>query len=298
LKVERGVGDDGWRAEFFVFFLNLHSSTLNFSMNIHPTAIVADGAKLADGVTVGPFSIIGAEVEIGSGCTIGAHVILEHRVVIGKGTKVGHGTILGGDPQALGFDQSRRDTGVRIGRNNTIREYVTINRAMQENADTLVGDENFLMTGCHLGHDCRVSNRVIVANNVLLAGHVSVDDGAFLGGGSVFHQFVVVGSLAMVQGDSGFSKDIPPYVVVSRLNQVVGLNSIGLRRAGISAEARLQLKRAFRLLYQSGLNVSQALEAADKETWGPEATLFFEFVRGAKKRGICNYSGKEVGADE
>jgi UDP-N-acetylglucosamine acyltransferase len=102
----------------------------------------------------------------------------------------------------------------------------------------------------------------------------------------------------MVQGDSGFSKNIPPYVVVSRLNQVVGLNSIGLRRAGISAEARLQLKRAFRLLYQSGLNVSQALEAADKETWGPEATLFFEFVRGAKKRGICNYSGKEVGADE
>lgn len=267
-------------------------------MNIHPTAIVADGAKLADGVTVGPFSIIGAEVEIGSGCTIGAHVILEHRVVIGEGTKVGHGTILGGNPQALGFDQSRRDTGVRVGRNNTIREYVTINRAMQENADTLVGDENFLMTGCHLGHDCRVSNRVIVANNVLLAGHVSVDNGAFLGGGSVFHQFVVVGSLAMVQGDSGFSKNIPPYVVVSRLNQVVGLNSIGLRRAGLSAEARLQLKRAFRLLYQSGLNVSQALDAASAEQWGPEATLFFEFVRASKKRGICDYSGKEVGADE
>ena len=267
-------------------------------MNIHPTAIVADGAKLADDVTVGPFSIIGPDAEIGSGCTIGANVILEHRVVLGEGTKVGHGTILGGNPQALGFDQSRRDTGVRIGKNNTIREYVTINRAMQANADTLVGDENFLMTGCHLGHDCRVSNRVIVANNVLLAGHVSVDDGAFLGGGSVFHQFVMVGSLAMVQGDSGFSKNIPPYVVGSRLNQVVGLNSIGLRRAGLSAEARMQLKRAFRLLYLSNLNVSQALEAASAEQWGPEATLFFDFVRGAKKKGICDYSGKELGADE
>ena len=267
-------------------------------MNIHPTAIVADGAKLADDVEIGPFSIIGADVEIGRGCAIGAHVILEHRVVLGEGTKVGHGTILGANPQDLGFDAKRTDTGVRVGKNNTIREHVTINRATRENGDTVVGDDNFLMTGCHLGHDCRLGNRVIVANSVLLAGHVSVDDGAFLGGGSVFHQFVMVGSLAMVQGDSGFSKNIPPYVVGSRLNEVVGLNSIGLRRAGLSAEARMQLKRAFRLLYLSDLNVSQALEAASAEQWGPEATLFFDFVRGAKKKGICDYSGKEVGADE
>jgi UDP-N-acetylglucosamine acyltransferase len=267
-------------------------------MNIHPTAIVADGAKLADGVTIGPFSIIGSEVEIGSGCTIGAHVILEHRVVIGEGTKVGHGSILGGNPQDLGFDGARTDTGVRIGKNNTIREHVTINRATVENGDTLVGDGNFLMTGCHLGHDCRVANRVILANNVLLAGHVSVDDSAFLGGGSVFHQFVTVGRLAMVQGDSGFSKNIPPYTIASRLNLVVGLNSIGLRRAGVSSDARMQLKRAFRLLYLSDLNVSQALEAAANETWGPEATLFFEFVRGSKKKGICDYLGKKLGSDE
>ena len=267
-------------------------------MKIHPTAIVADGAKLADDVEIGPFSVIGADVEIGRGCSIGAHVILEHRVVIGEGTKVGHGTILGGNPQALDFDPSRRDTGVRIGRNNTIREHVTINRATAENGDTLVGDGNFLMTGCHLGHDCRMGNRVIVANDVLLAGHVSVADGAFLGGGSVFHQFVMVGCLAMVQGDSALSKNIPPYLVASRLNQVVGLNSIGLRRAGLSPEARMQLKRAFRLLYLTNLNVSQALEEAGKESWGPEATLFFDFVRGAKKKGICDYSGKELGADE
>ena len=267
-------------------------------MKIHPTAIIADGAKLAPDVEIGPFSIIGEDVEIGRGCSIGAYVILEHRVVLGEGTKVGHGTILGVNPQDLGFDAKRTDTGVRVGKNNTIREHVTINRATRENGDTVVGDDNFLMTGCHLGHDCRVSNRVIVANNVLLAGHVSVDDGAFLGGGSVFHQFVMVGRLAMVQGDSGCSKNVPPYTVVSRLNTVVGLNSIGLRRAALSAETRLQLKRAFKLLYLSHLNVTQALEAAAKQNWGPEAAHFFEFVRGAKKKGICAYAGKEVGADE
>jgi len=273
-------------------------STLNFSMKIHPTAIIADGAKLAADVEVGPFSIIGSESEIGPGCVLGANVILENRVVLGEGTKVGHGTILGGNPQALGFDQSRRDTGVRVGKNNTIREHVTINRATQENSDTVVGDDNFLMTGCHLAHDCRIGDGVVLANTVLMAGHVEVDDGAFLGGGSVFHQFIRIGKLAMVRGGCRFSKDIPPFCVGAGTNLAMGLNSIGLRRAGLSAEARLQLKRAFRLLYLTNLNVSQALEAADKETWGPEAKLFFEFVRGAKKKGICDYSGKELGADE
>ena len=267
-------------------------------MNIHPTAIVAEGAKLAADVQVGPFSIIGPDVEIGSGCTIGAHVILEHRVVLGEGTKVGHGTILGANPQDLGFKVKRKDTGVRVGRNNTIREHVTINRATLENADTVVGDDNFLMTGCHLGHDCLLGHRVIVANNVLLAGHVKVADSAFLGGGSVFHQFVMVGCLAMVQGDSACSQNVPPYTVATRLNTVVGLNSIGLRRAGLSAEARLQLKRAFKLLYLSRLNVSQALEAAAEENWGPEAAQFFEFVRASKKRGICDYGGKGLAAEE
>jgi UDP-N-acetylglucosamine acyltransferase len=267
-------------------------------MKIHPTAIIADSAKLAADVEVGPFSIIGSESEIGPGCVLGANVILEHRVVIGEGTRIGHGTILGGNPQALGFDQTRRDTGVRIGKNNTIREHVTINRATQENSDTVVGDDNFLMTGCHLAHDCRIGNGVILANTVLMAGHVEVDDGAFLGGGSVFHQFIRIGKLAMVRGGCRFSKDIPPFCVGAGTNLAMGLNSIGLRRAGLSAEARMQLKRAFRLLYLSDLNVSQALEAAAKETWGPEAALFFEFVRGAKKKGICDYVGKGPAEEE
>jgi UDP-N-acetylglucosamine acyltransferase len=181
---------------------------------------------------------------------------------------------------------------VRIGKNNTIREHVTINRATAENTDTTVGDDNFLMTGCHLAHDCRIGNKVILANTVLMAGHVEVGDGAFLGGGSVFHQFIRIGRLAMVRGGCRFSKDIPPFCVAAGTNLAMGLNSIGLRRAGLSAESRMQLKRAFRLLYLSDLNVSQALETAGRETWGPEAVMFFDFVRGAKKKGICDYVGK------
>lgn len=261
-------------------------------MNIHPTAIISEGAKLADDVEIGPYSVIGGGVEVGRGCVIGAHVILENRVIMGEGNKIGHGTILGGNPQALGFDEARRDTGVRIGRNNTIREHVTINRATVENTDTIVGDDNFLMTGCHLAHDCRIGNKVVLANTVLMAGHVEVEDGAFLGGGSVFHQFIRIGRLAMVRGGCRFSKDIPPFCVGAGTNLAMGLNSIGLRRAGLDAEARMQLKRAFRMLYLSELNVSQALEFASQETWGPEATYFFDFVRAAKKRGICDYVGK------
>ena len=267
-------------------------------MKIHPTAIVADGAKLATDVEVGPYSIISAQCEIGAGCVVGAHVILEHRVVLGEGNKIGHGTILGANAQDLGFDTARADTGVRIGKNNTIREYVTIHRATKENGDTLVGDGNFLMTGFHMGHDSVVGNGVIAANNVLLAGHVRVQNHAFLGGGTVFHQFMEVGSLAMVRGGCRFSKDIPPFLVATGENHVAGINSIGLRRAGFSAEARKDIKRAFCLLYQSRLNVSQALEASEKETWGAEAKLFFDFVRDAKKRGICDYVGKGSVEDE
>jgi len=261
-------------------------------MNIHPTAIVADGAKLADDVEIGPCSIIGPDVEVGAGCVIGAHVILEHRVVIGAGTKVGHGTILGANPQDLGFDVARSDTGVRIGKDNTIREYVTIHRGTKEGGDTVVGDGNFLMTGFHMGHDSVVGNGVIAANNVLLAGHVRVQDRAFLGGGTVFHQFMEVGTLAMVRGGCRFSKDVPPFLVATGENHVAGINAVGLRRAGISAEARKDIKRAFRLLYQSGLNVSQALEAAAGESWGPEPAMLFDFVRDAAQRGICGYGGK------
>lgn len=256
-------------------------------MTIHPTALVADGAQLADDVVIGPGSIVSAQSVIGPGCVLGAHVILEHRVVLGADTKVGHGSILGANPQDLGFDTSRTDCGVRIGRNNTIREYVTIHRATAQGGDTTVGDGNFLMNGVHLGHDTVVGNSVIMANNVLLAGHVQAHDGCFLGGGSVFHQFIRIGRMAMVRGGCRFGKDIPPFVIGTGEHHVAGLNVIGLRRAGFTPQVRAEIKRAYRLLYASGLNVSQAVEAASREEWGAEARAFWDFVAGAGKRGLC-----------
>ena len=257
-------------------------------MKIHPTAIVADGAKLADDVEIGPYSIISAESEIGAGCVIGAHVLLEHRVVLGARNRVGHGAILGANPQDLGFDISRGDTGVRIGNDNVIREYVTIHRGTKEGGDTVVGDGNFFMTGFHAGHDSVIGNRVIAANNVLLGGHVKVEDRAFLGGGSVFHQFLRIGSLCMVRGGCRFSKDIPPILLATGENEVVGLNSIGLRRRGFSSETLLQLKRAYRLLYRSDLNVSQAVERIKAEfELTPEIANILRFIESAD-RGILH----------
>lgn len=261
-------------------------------MLIHPTALVADGAQLADDVVIGPGSIVSAESVIGPGCVLGAHVILEHRVIIGENTKIGHGSILGADPQDLGFDPSRTDTGVRVGKGNTLREFVTINRATAQDGDTILGDGCFLMTGAHLAHDTVVGNGVVLANNVLLAGHVEVQDGVFIGGAAVFHQFMRVGRMAMVRGGCRFSKNIPPYLVAAGENEVAGLNVVGLRRAGFSAAVRHEIKRAFRLLYDSGLNVTQAVAAAAEQEWGPEAKGFWDFVAGSGKRGLCDYAGR------
>jgi UDP-N-acetylglucosamine acyltransferase len=148
------------------------------------------------------------------------------------------------------------------------------------------------MVGIHMGHDSSVGNKVVMANNVLLAGHVEVQDGAVLGGGSVFHQFIRVGRLCMVRGGERFGMDIPPYLVAYGTNLVAGLNAIGLKRAGFGAEVRQEIKRAFQMLYRSGMNVSQAVGAAKAESWGPEASYFWEFVATAKRRGICSPPSK------
>jgi len=176
---------------------------------------------------------------------------------------------------------------VEIGHDNVIREYCTIHRASPEGSATKIGDKNFLMAGAHIGHNCLIGNNVIIANNCLLAGHVRVDDGAFLGGGSTFHQFMHTGRLVMVQGSSGFGKDLPPFVIAAERNFVFGVNVVGLRRAGFSAKDRDEIKAAFKLIYLSGLNISQALEKAATTNFGVPAREFLDFVANARKRGIC-----------
>ena len=147
------------------------------------------------------------------------------------------------------------------------------------------------MTGTHVGHNCEIGNNVIIANNCLLGGHVSIGDSAFLGGACVFHQNIRVGRLAITQGASGFGKDIPPFVIAAETNYVFGLNVIGLRRAGFSAEERDEIKAAFKLVYASGLNTGQAIEKASTMKFGSAAREFIDFVASAKKRGICPFKG-------
>lgn len=253
---------------------------------IHPTAIIDPEAKIGDDVEIGPFSIIGPEVAIGERTIVQSHVVMEGGVMIGRENFIGHGAIIGAPPQDLSFSSERR-THVEIGNNNMIREYCTIHRGTADGSGTKIGEKNFLMTGAHIGHNCVIGNNVIIANSCLLGGYVRVGDGAFLGGGSVFHQFVQIGRLAMVQGNSGLGKDVPPFVVAAQRNEVVGLNVLGLRRAGISANDRESIKQAFKLIYLSGLNISEALEKGTTMDFVAPAREFLDFVAGAKKRGIC-----------
>ena len=260
-------------------------------MKIHPTAIVDPRARLGEDVEIGPYALIGADVEIGPRTIVQSHAVLEGTVRLGAANEIGIGAIIGGRPQDLGF-KAGTQSWVEIGDRNIIREHVTIHRGTAANSITRLGNDNFLMAGAHLGHNCTIGHNVIIANNCLLGGYVAVDDGAFLGGGCVFHQFMRVGRLAITRGTSGFGKDIPPFVAAAGVNKVVGLNVVGLRRAGFSAEERTEIKAAFRLLYESGLNVSQALAQASAQSWSAVGQSFFDFVASAQRRGICGLRRK------
>lgn len=257
-------------------------------MNIHPTAIVSPDARLAEDVTIGPGCWIGGDVTLGPGCVVQARAVIEGRTTLGENNFIGDGAVIGATPQDVSFRQGVQSE-VQIGNGNTIREFVTIHRGSGEGTATVVGDDCFLMVGCHLGHNVLLGNKVVIANNCLLGGYVEVGDGAVLGGGSVFHQFLRVGSLCMIRGGTRCVKDIPPYVLVFGNNLLSGINTVGLRRWGWSAEARMEIKRAFRLLFWSHLNVSQALEKAKETHWSPDTAAFFDFIA-ESKRGIC--SGK------
>ena len=259
---------------------------------IHPTAIVDPSARIAADVTIGPYAVIGAHAVIGARTLIASHVVIEDHVTIGSDNVIDHAAITGTAPQDLSYSADRQ-TRVEIGNENVIREHCTIHRGSTDGSATKIGDKNLLMTGVHVGHNCEIGNNVIIANVCLLGGHVRVDDSAFLGGACVFHQNIRVGRLAITQGASGFGKDIPPFVIAAERNYVFGLNVIGLRRAGFSAQDRNEIKGAFKLLYLSGLSTTQALKKTESMKLGKLAKEFFTFVAAAKKRGICPYHHHE-----
>jgi len=257
-------------------------------LKIHQTAEVDAGARLGEGVEIGPFAVIGAHAVIGEKSVLQSHVVVSGAVELGTNNLVGHGSIIGGPPQDLGF-KPETNSRVVVGDGNVIREHCTIHRGTTEGSATSLGDGNVLMAGVHVGHNCTIGNGVIIANNCLLAGYVRIDDGAFIGGGTTFHQNMHVGRLVMAQGSSAFGKDIPPFLLAAERNYVFGVNILGLRRAGFSGAERDEIRRAFKLLYRSGLNTRQAVAKAAETEMGPLAREFFDFVANAGNRGILPY---------
>ena len=257
-------------------------------MNIHSTAVVDAAAQIGADVVIGPHAIIGPQVTIGARTVIQSHVVLEGAVELGVDNVIGHGSIIGAPPQDLAFKPETR-SAVHIGDGNILREYCSIHRGSVAETATTLGHRNFLMVGAHVGHNCAIGDHVIIANNCLLAGYVEIGDHAFIGGGTTFHQNMRVGRLVMSQGSSAYGKDIPPFLLAAERNYVFGVNVVGLRRAGFPAADRDEIKRAFKLLYKSGLNTKQALAAAASTEFGPRGREFFEFVAQARKRGILPY---------
>jgi UDP-N-acetylglucosamine acyltransferase len=255
------------------------------SRAIHPTATLDSSAELGRGVTVGPYVIIGPNVSVGDGCRIGPRATLQRNVRLAEEVSIGDGSILGGDPQDLKY--GGEETWVEIGPGTIIREYSTINRATAATFKTTVGARCFIMSYVHLAHDCHVGDDVVIANATQCAGHVTIHDRAILSGLNAVHQFVTIGTYAFVGGGSRVNQDIPPYVkAVGNPMELYGLNSIGLQRAGFSGETVAALKRAYRLFFNSDLNLSQALERARTELPAfPEVERFLAFVE-SSERGV------------
>lgn len=252
---------------------------------IHPTALVDPRAELGHGVSVGAFAIIGPHVVLGDGAVIEPRATVERNARLGAGVRVGVGSVVGGDPQDLKF--AGEETWVEIGPGSVLREYVTVNRGTAASGWTRIGAGCYLMSYAHVAHDCALGDGVIISNGTQLAGHVTIEARAVVSGLCAIHQFTTIGTLAFIGGCSRVNQDIPPYVkAVGNPCELFGLNTVGLQRAGISREATAALKRAYRLCFNSDLNLSQAREraAADLPPL-PEVQAFLGFL-GRSRRGV------------
>ncbi len=255
-------------------------------MNIHKTALVHPDAKIAEDVEIGPFAIIDKKVTIGKGSVIGPRVIIDGITEIGENCKIYTGAIIGNPPQFLKY--KGEETKVILGNNNVIREYVTINRGTAMSGETRIGDNNLIMCYVHVAHDCVIGSGTVLANGVTLAGHVYIEDKAIVGGLTPVHQFVRIGTLSIVGGGSRTTKDVPPYLMAAGSPiRLFGLNSVGLSRRNVSQSVRLQLKKAYKILFRSKLNTTQALERLESENnLYDEVQYLISFIK-ESERGIC-----------
>jgi UDP-N-acetylglucosamine acyltransferase len=263
---------------------------------IHSTAIVAPDARLADDVVIGPFCILGDRVELGAGVRLMSHVVVEGRTTIGEGTRIFPFASIGFEPQDLKY--RGEDSSLIIGRNNTIREYVTMNPGTEGGGMvTRVGDHGLFMVGAHVAHDCQIGDHVVMANNATLAGHVVVEDFALLGGLSAVHQFVRIGRHAMIGGMSGVERDVIPYgQVMGDRARLSGLNIIGMQRHGFSREDIQGLRSAYQFLFSAeGTFNDRVNEAADRFGGIRPVDDMIAFIRADSSRAICQPKGPNGG---
>jgi UDP-N-acetylglucosamine acyltransferase len=258
-------------------------------MSIHPTAVVDPSAELAEGVSIGPFCVVGRDVKVGARTALESHVVLEPFTHIGQDCQIRQGAVLGGPPQDYKFKGER--SFLTIGERNIIREFVTIHRASGEDEQTRIGNDNMIMAYCHIGHNSWLGNNIIMANQVGISGHCLVEDRVVFGGIVGVHQFVRMGKLAMIGGMSKVVADVPPFMLVDgRPAELNGLNVLGLRRAGIPPKVRAALKQGFRLLYRSGFNLTQGIEAAYNEVeQSEERDYLLEFLTNIRR----GYGGRQ-----
>ena len=262
------------------------------AQNIHPTACIAASAKLGEDVPIGPFAVIEGDVEIGAQCQIGAHAVVQRYVKMGDGNVLHPHAVLGGLPQDLGF-KSDTISWLTIGDNNIFREGFTAHRASKEDGTTRIGSGCFFMNNSHVAHDCSIGNNTIFANNVAIGGHVEIGDRVFMGGAVVVHQFCRVGSYAIVQGTTGLNMDVIPFMLIGgRPAKHYRLNTVGLRRAGITGERYKVLEAAFRLLKnkKSLADLEETKELKQLKDW-----LAVKSKRGL--HGFVDVSGKKADLD-
>ena len=252
---------------------------------IHPTAIIDPRAAIHAECEIGPYVVVDGPVKIGRATRVMAHATLLGWTEIGEENEIHPGAVLGDAPQDKAY--AGTETYLKIGSRNIVREYVQIHRGTAPGSSTVVGNENYLMAGAHVGHNCRLGDQIVLANGALLAGYVEVGDRAFISGNCVVHQFVRVGELSLMRGLSGASRDVPPYSIVDWQHTVRGVNVVGLKRAGLEEQKIRRLKEAFRVLFRKGRNLGLAVrELEAKKDLAPEVQTLLEFIK-TSKRGVC-----------
>jgi len=260
--------------------------------------VVQPGAKLGNGVVVGPFCVIGENVEIGDGTILEPHAVIDGWTRIGKSNRIGVGVVIGVAPQDRAYAGARGF--VTVGDGNVFREYVTIHRSAKEDGTTTLGDDNYIMGGVHVAHDCQLGSHITIANMVGLSGHIVVEDHAFLAGITAYHQFVRIGTRAIVGGGIRVGKDVVPFsMAAGDPLRIYGLNRVGLRRAGFSIERMRAIKEAYRILFRSGLTMSAALERLKHEMAGNEDVMaIVKFAEGSKRGLTPGLTVKTGGSEE